>query len=71
MEHFWPGPLTILFPKSDLVPDLVTAGLEQVAIRMPHHPVFVEVLQGFRKAFGCTKRKPFRTCQSNSGRTCF
>ena len=35
MEQFWPGPLTILFPKSDLVPDLVTAGLEQVAIRMP------------------------------------
>src|ERR1700759_3428134 len=32
MERFWPGPLTILFPKSDLVPDLITAGLDQVAI---------------------------------------
>src|SRR5580704_14031469 len=29
MENFWPGPLTILFPKSQRVPDLVTAGLEQ------------------------------------------
>src|SRR4029077_9721503 len=48
IERFWPGPLTILFPKSDLVPDLVTAGLEQVAIRMPRHPVFIEVLRAFQ-----------------------
>ena len=71
MERFWPGPLTILFPKSDLVPDLVTAGLDQVAIRMPRHPVFHRGPQGFWKAFGGTKRKPFRTGQSDSGRTCF
>src|SRR4029079_17405435 len=47
IERFWPGPLTILFSKSDLVPDLVTAGLEHVAIRMPCHPVFMEVLKAF------------------------
>lgn len=39
MEAFWPGPLTLLFAKSDLVPDVVTAGLHTVAIRMPDHPV--------------------------------
>lgn len=39
METFWPGPLTLLFPKSDLVPPVVTAGLSTVAIRMPDHPV--------------------------------
>ena len=39
METFWPGPLTLLFPKSDLVPSEVTAGLPTVAIRMPDHPV--------------------------------
>lgn len=39
MEVFWPGPLTLLFAKSDLVPPIVTAGLPTVAIRMPDHPV--------------------------------
>jgi L-threonylcarbamoyladenylate synthase len=35
MEDFWPGPLTIIMPKSDVIPDKVTAGLDSVAIRMP------------------------------------
>ncbi len=39
MHLFWPGPLTLLFPKSERVPDLVTAGLPNVAIRMPEHPI--------------------------------
>lgn len=44
MEVFWPGPLTLLFAKSDLVPDVVTAGLDTVAIRMPDHPVAQRLL---------------------------
>ena len=36
---FWPGPLTVILPKSAIVPDIVTAGLPSVAIRMPAHPV--------------------------------
>lgn len=39
MEVFWPGPLTLLFTKSDRIPHAVTAGLDTVAIRMPDHPV--------------------------------
>ncbi|SKA75839.1 L-threonylcarbamoyladenylate synthase [Caloramator quimbayensis] len=35
MENFWPGPLTIIMPKSDIIPDEVTAGLKNVALRMP------------------------------------
>ena len=35
MEAFWPGPLTIIMPKSDVIPDRVTAGLDSVAVRMP------------------------------------
>ncbi len=38
-KAFWPGPLTLILPRSPLVPELVTAGLETVAIRMPRHPV--------------------------------
>lgn len=36
---FWPGPLTLVLPKRDVVPDEVTAGLPAVAVRMPAHPV--------------------------------
>lgn len=39
MDLFWPGPLTLLFPRSPVIPDRVTAGLPSVAIRMPDHPV--------------------------------
>src|SRR5260370_32113387 len=38
-EAFWPGPLTVILPRSSRVPKLVTAGLETVAIRMPRHAV--------------------------------
>jgi L-threonylcarbamoyladenylate synthase len=38
-RHFWPGPLTVILPRSDIVPDAPTAGLPTVAIRMPSHPV--------------------------------
>lgn len=37
-KRFWPGPLTMLFPKSSRVPDCVTAGLDTVGIRMPSNP---------------------------------
>lgn len=39
MDVFWPGPLTLVLPKREIVPDIVTAGLPTVAIRMPAHPV--------------------------------
>lgn len=38
-EKFWPGPLTIILPKSDLVPEITSGGLDTVGIRMPSHPV--------------------------------
>lgn len=54
MERFWPGPLTIVLPKRDVVPDLVTAGLPTVAIRMPDH----EVALGLIRAAGCPIAAP-------------
>jgi len=45
MENFWPGPLTLVCPKSGVVPDLATAGTSFVAIRNPQHPVFRKVLE--------------------------
>ena len=38
-EKYWPGPLTLIVPKADAVPDLLTAGAPTVAVRAPDHPV--------------------------------
>lgn len=45
IEKFWPGPLTLVLPKSQIVPDIVTAGLSTVAIRMPSHPVALALIE--------------------------
>ncbi|MDQ3545944.1 MAG: L-threonylcarbamoyladenylate synthase, partial [Verrucomicrobiota bacterium] len=47
MARFWPGPLTIVLPRRELVPSIVTAGLETVALRMSAHPLFSEVVRAF------------------------
>ncbi len=44
-EAFWPGPLTMILPKSDAIPDEVSAGLPSVGIRMPAHPVAQAILR--------------------------
>jgi L-threonylcarbamoyladenylate synthase len=43
--HFWPGPLTIIVPKREIVPDIVTAGLPSVGLRMPAHPIALALLK--------------------------
>ena len=45
MDAFWPGPLTLVLPKSERIPDLVTAGLPTVAVRMPDHPVALQLIR--------------------------
>jgi L-threonylcarbamoyladenylate synthase len=47
VAQFWPGPLTLVLPRKDLIPDVVTAGLETVAVRISAHPVFQEVIKAF------------------------
>lgn len=42
---FWPGPLTLVLQKHDNVPDIVTGGLPTVAVRMPDHPLTLEMIQ--------------------------
>lgn len=42
-QMFWPGPLTMVLPRRDLVPDIVTAGQDTVAVRMSAHPVFRQI----------------------------
>lgn len=45
MDRFWPGPLSLVFPRSHVVPDTVSAGLSTVAVRMPHHPVALRLIR--------------------------
>lgn len=47
-QEFWPGPLTIIVPKKPFVPDLVTAGLPSVGLRMPAHPMAKALLEAAR-----------------------
>lgn len=46
MEAFWPGPLTLVVPKREGIPDAVTAGLPTVAVRRPDHPVALALIEG-------------------------
>ena len=43
-DSFWPGPFTIVLPKREIVPDIVTAGLDTVAVRISSHTVFTEIV---------------------------
>jgi L-threonylcarbamoyladenylate synthase len=44
-EKFWPGPLTLVLKKAEIVPDLVTAGLDSVGVRVPSHPIALELIR--------------------------
>ena len=44
-KHYWPGPLTLVLPKKPLIPDIVTAGLPTVGVRMPAHPLALELIR--------------------------
>ena len=45
ISHFWPGPMTLVFPASPLVPKIVTGGLDTVAIRFPSHPIIRDLIK--------------------------
>jgi L-threonylcarbamoyladenylate synthase len=49
ITQFWPGPLTLVLARQPIVPEIVTAGLDTVAVRMSSHPVFAEIISAFGK----------------------
>ncbi|MGI6095743.1 MAG: L-threonylcarbamoyladenylate synthase [Lachnospiraceae bacterium] len=65
-EVYWPGPLTMIFPKSDQVPAETTGGLDSVAVRMPDHPVALQLIRkggGYVAAPSAnTSGRPSPTC---------
>src|SRR5206468_4738517 len=59
MERFWPGPLTLVLRKRPLIPDLVTAGLDTVALRVAARPVALALLQAVGTPVAAPSANPF------------
>jgi L-threonylcarbamoyladenylate synthase len=58
-KAFWPGPLTLLLPKKNNVPDLVTSGLNNVAVRIPNHKLTLELLKQLKFPLAAPSANPF------------
>ena len=67
--RFWPGPLTMILPRKDVVPDAVTAGLDTVGVRCPNHPVTLAIIRGadvpVAAPSGNTSGRPSPTCAAH------
>lgn len=59
MKAFWPGPLTIVLRKNDLIPDAVTSGLPTVGMRMPNHPLTLSLLREVQLPLAAPSANPF------------
>jgi L-threonylcarbamoyladenylate synthase len=59
IDKFWPGPFTIVLPKRQIVPEIVTAGLDTVAVRISGHPVFSQIIQLFGKPLAAPSANRF------------
>jgi L-threonylcarbamoyladenylate synthase len=57
--RFWPGPLTVVLPKTDRIPDIVTAGLPSVAVRVPDHPVARALIAAAGRPIAAPSANPF------------
>lgn len=59
IQKFWPGPLTLVLPKSDLVPDIITSGNDTVAVRMPNHQVALSLIEKSGKPIAAPSANQF------------
>lgn len=58
-QKFWPGALTLILPKSDLVPDIASSGLDSVGIRMPSHRLTLDLLRSLPFPIAAPSANPF------------
>ncbi|MCU0325240.1 MAG: L-threonylcarbamoyladenylate synthase [Spirosomaceae bacterium] len=58
-QKFMPGPLTLLLPKKSIIPDLVTSGLDNVAVRIPNHPLTLKLLNSLEFPLAAPSANPF------------
>ena len=65
-EEFWPGPLTLVLKKKPHVSDLITAGKETVAIRVPNHPIALALLEQLDFPLAAPSANPFGSISPTS-----
>ncbi|MAD96295.1 MAG: threonylcarbamoyl-AMP synthase [Flavobacteriaceae bacterium] len=58
-DTFWPGSLTLILPKSEKIPDLITAGKDTVGVRVPNHPTTLELLNQLPFPVAAPSANPF------------
>lgn len=58
-DAFWPGPLTLVLPKQSNIPDVITAGKDTVAVRVPNHPITLKLLQQLEFPLAAPSANPF------------
>lgn len=58
-DKFWPGPFTMVFSKRKIIPDIVTAGLDTVAVRISAHPLFLDIVRAFGKPLAAPSANRF------------
>ena len=66
IAQFWPGPFTLVLDRQSIVPGIVTAGLDTVAVRMSAHPVFTEVVRAFGKPLAAPSANRFGRVSSTT-----
>jgi L-threonylcarbamoyladenylate synthase len=59
VDTFWPGPFTMVLQKREIVPDIVTAGLDTVAVRISAHPVFAEIVRELNRPLAAPSANRF------------
>lgn len=70
-NQFWPGPLTLVLPKSTRVPDLATSGLPSVGVRCPAHPLFQEILLKLQEPLSAPSANRFGKISPTSAKDVF
>jgi L-threonylcarbamoyladenylate synthase len=59
IERFWPGPVTVVLLKEEDIPDIVTAGLPSIAVRMPDHPMALSLIKESKCPIAAPSANPF------------
>lgn len=65
-EAFWPGPLTLIFERHPEVSDVITGGLPSIGVRMPDHPVLLDILRQFDIAVAAPSANPYQKLSPTS-----
>jgi L-threonylcarbamoyladenylate synthase len=68
ITQFWPGPFTIVLPRRKIIPDIVTAGLDTIAVRISAHPLFAEIIRAFDSPLAAPSANRFGRISPTSAR---